>query len=141
MLRETGPILLSLSLEPKEAEECPRCLLPLPADRVAEEARRRSRRVIFGVASALVVADRTRGTGRFNLAQGALASFVVIGASLSTTYGGYLIRHFEYNASFLGPAAVGAVARQLLFAFFPATCHEAPSAPLPREELALNEAS
>lgn len=97
--------------------------------------------VIFGVVSALVVADRTRGTGRFNLAQGALASFVAIGASLSTTYGGYLIAHFGYNASFLGLAAVAVVACLLLFAFFPETRHEAPPASMSREELALNEAS
>jgi len=96
--------------------------------------------VIFGVVSALVVADRTRGTGRFNLAQGALASFVAIGASLSTTYGGYLIAHFGYNASFLGLAAVAVVAFLLLLVFFPETRHEAPPATsLPRKELALNE--
>ena len=77
--------------------------------------------VIFGVVSALVVADRTRGTGRFNLAQGALASFVAVGAALSTTYGGYLIGHFGYNASFLGLSGAGFVAFILLFAFFPET--------------------
>jgi hypothetical protein len=31
---------------------------------------------IFGVVSRLVVADRTRGTGRFNLVQGGLATVV-----------------------------------------------------------------
>jgi MFS family permease len=77
--------------------------------------------VVFGVVSALVVADRTRGTGRFNLAQGALASFVGIGAAVSTTYGGYLIQHFGYNASFLGLAAVGLLAFGVLFVLFPET--------------------
>ena len=77
--------------------------------------------VIFGVVSALVVADRTRGTGRFNLAQGALGSFVGIGASLSTTLGGLLIKRFGYNASFLGLAGVGLVAFIVLLAFFPET--------------------
>ena len=37
---------------------------------------------IFGVVAVLVIADRTRGTGRFNLAQGVLATAVGLGASL-----------------------------------------------------------
>ena len=74
--------------------------------------------VIFGVVSALVIADRTRGTGRFNLAQGALGTAVGIGAALSNTFGGLLIQHLSYNASFLGLAGVGALAfTVLLFAF------------------------
>jgi MFS family permease len=77
--------------------------------------------VIFGVVSVLVVADRTRGTGRFNLAQGALASFVGIGAALSTTYGGFLIQRFSYNASFLGLAGAGLLAFCMLLLFFPET--------------------
>jgi predicted MFS family arabinose efflux permease len=96
--------------------------------------------VIFGVVSALVVADRTRGTGRFNLAQGALASFVGIGAALSTTYGGFLIQRFNYNTSFLGLSAVGFIAFILLFAFFPETRIEANPTILHQERLAINEA-
>ncbi len=96
--------------------------------------------VIFGVVSALVVADRTHGTGRFNLAQGALASFVGIGAALSTTYGGYLIQHFSYNTSFLGLSAVGVIAFILLFAFFPETQIEKTPTILHQERLAINEA-
>jgi MFS family permease len=96
--------------------------------------------VIFGVVSALVVADRTRGTGRFNLAQGALASFVGVGAAFSTTYGGYLIEHFGYNASFLGLSAVGLIALALLFAFFPETGSDSNLTSLHKEKLAINEA-
>jgi MFS family permease len=77
--------------------------------------------VIFGVVSALVIADRTRGTGRFNLAQGALASSVGIGAALSTTYGGFLIQSFGFNSSFLGLAAIGLIAFFILLFFFPET--------------------
>lgn len=40
---------------------------------------------IFGVVSALVIADLSGGTGRFNLTLGALATAVGIGASLSQT--------------------------------------------------------
>jgi MFS family permease len=97
--------------------------------------------VIFGVVSALVVADRTRGTGRFNLAQGALAGFVGIGAAVSTTYGGYLIEHFGYDASFLGLSAVGLIALILLFALFPETQIERDPTILHEERLAINEAA
>jgi MFS family permease len=66
---------------------------------------------IFAVVAILVVADRTRDTGRFNLVQGALATAVGLGTALSTTFGGKLIQHFNYRISFL---ALGAIA---LFAF------------------------
>src|SRR6202012_2486953 len=56
---------------------------------------------IFGVVSILVIADRTRATGRFNLAQGTLATAVGFGAALSTSFGGKIIQHFSYSVSFL----------------------------------------
>ncbi len=76
---------------------------------------------IFGVVSILVVADLTRGTGRFNLAQGGLATALGIGASVSTTYAGVLVQHFSYNVSFLGLAAVAVFAWLLLFLAVPET--------------------
>lgn len=65
---------------------------------------------IFGVVSIMLVADRTRGTGRFNLIQGALATVVGIGAAFSTTLGGALIQHFSYRISFIGLAGVALLA-------------------------------
>ncbi len=67
---------------------------------------------IFGVVSILVVADRTRGTGRFNLTQGAVATAVALGAALSTTLGGSLMEHRGANVSFwvLGALALAAFA-------------------------------
>jgi MFS family permease len=76
---------------------------------------------IFGVVSILVVADRTEGTGRFNLMQGALATMVGIGAALSTTLGGALAERMSYRASFLGLAAIAATAVALLWAAVPET--------------------
>jgi MFS family permease len=69
---------------------------------------------IFVVVSILVIADLTRGTGRFNLAAGALATTVGIGAALSNTVGGQLIQHFGFNVSFLGLAVIAVFAVALL---------------------------
>lgn len=76
---------------------------------------------IFGIVSILVIKDRTQGTGRFNLAAGALATMVGIGAALSTTVGGTLIQHLGYQASFLGLAAIALMALALLWFTVPET--------------------
>lgn len=76
---------------------------------------------IFGVVSILVVKDRTHGTGRFNLAAGALATMVGIGAALSTTVGGVLIQRLGFRASFLGLAAIALGAVAVLAATIPET--------------------
>ncbi len=70
---------------------------------------------IFGVVSILVIADLTRGTGRFNVTQGAFAGAVGIGASLSTTVAGYIAQHVGCSASFLCLAGIAALAWILLF--------------------------
>ncbi len=79
---------------------------------------------IFVVVAILVVADRTRATGRFNLVQGSLATAVGLGAALSTTFGGKLIQHFSYRISFLSLGAVAAVAFLLLWTTIPETLPE-----------------
>jgi MFS family permease len=76
---------------------------------------------IFGVVSILVVADRTRATGRFNLVQGSLATAVGLGAALSTTVGGKLIQHFSYRISFLSLGGIAMLAFALLWAAIPET--------------------
>lgn len=76
---------------------------------------------IFGVVSILVIADLTRGTGRFNLAQGGLATAVGIGASVSNTYAGILVKHFGYHAGFIGLAVVAVGAWLLLWLRMPET--------------------
>src|SRR5260370_470547 len=45
---------------------------------------------VFGVLVPLTIADMTRGTGRFNLAQGIVGSGIGIGASMSTTLAGWM---------------------------------------------------
>jgi MFS family permease len=76
---------------------------------------------IFGVVSILVVADRTRATGRFNLVQGSLATAVGVGAALSTSFGGKLIQHYSYRISFLALGAIAAFAFVLLWLAVPET--------------------
>ena len=86
---------------------------------------------IFGVVAVLVVADRTRGTGRFNLLQGALATAIGLGAALSTTFGGKLVQHFSYRVSFLALGGVALCAFLLLLLAVPETLPERSGAPLP----------
>ncbi len=88
---------------------------------------------IFGVVSILLVADRMRGTGHFNFAQGALATCVGLGAALSTTLGGTLIHRFNYNVSFLGLAGVAALGFVLLLLAVPETLPTQPGSPEPAQ--------
>ena len=64
---------------------------------------------IFG-ALPLVIADIMRGTGRYNLAQGAIATMQGIGASLSGLAAGVIVDHFGYSATFLTLGAAALVA-------------------------------
>jgi MFS family permease len=69
---------------------------------------------IFGVVSILVIADRTEGTGRFNLLQGALATMVGLGAALSNLLGGKIVQYASFRSSFLALGSVAVVAFVLL---------------------------
>ena len=51
---------------------------------------------IFGVVSLLVIADR-RGSRRFNITLGAIATAVGIRAALSQTITGGFVHHFNFN--------------------------------------------
>jgi len=65
---------------------------------------------IFGALTPLVIADIMRGTGRYNLAQGAIATAQGIGASLSGLAAGEIVDHFGYSATFLALGAAASVA-------------------------------
>jgi hypothetical protein len=56
----------------------------------------------------IVAADLTRGTGRFILIQGLIATGEAIGASSSNLATGSVVQHFGYNAGFLALAAIAA---------------------------------
>jgi MFS family permease len=79
----------------------------------------------LGVMVPLMIADITRGTGRFNLAQGIVGTAVGIGASISPTLAGYLTDHFGSSAAFLGLAVIAAAAFTAVWALMPETRSEA----------------
>lgn len=65
---------------------------------------------IFGAITPLVLADLMRGTGRYNVAQGAVALVQGIGASTSGLVAGLIVDHFGYSAAFLEAAVAAGVA-------------------------------
>ena len=76
---------------------------------------------VLGVMTALIIADVTQGTGRFNLAQGIFGTLMGIGATLSPTLSGLIVHHFGYTAGFASLAAEGLVAVLVVAAFLPET--------------------
>jgi MFS family permease len=56
---------------------------------------------IYGAIFPVIVADLMRGTGRFNVAQGAIITAQGVGAALSTTLAGFIVVHAGYSAAFL----------------------------------------
>jgi predicted MFS family arabinose efflux permease len=76
---------------------------------------------VFGVMVPLIVADLTRGTGRFNVGQGIVGTTTGIGASLSTTFAGYTSDHFGSESAFLGLAAVAALGLAAVWLLLPET--------------------
>ncbi len=79
---------------------------------------------IFGAITPLVIADLMRGTGRYNLAQGAVATAQGVGASLSGLAAGLMVDHLGYSAAFLGLGAAACLALAALFFAMPETAPE-----------------
>jgi sugar phosphate permease len=76
---------------------------------------------VLGIIVPLTLADVSRGTGRFNFAQGLVGSATGIGAALSTTSAGYLADQFGMTTAFLGLAAAAVTGFLLLLAAMPET--------------------
>src|SRR5271156_1045922 len=76
---------------------------------------------IFGALTPLVIADIMRGTGRYNLAQGAIATVQGIGASLSGLAAGVIVDHFGYSAAFLAAGGAASVALAVFALWMPET--------------------
>jgi MFS family permease len=75
----------------------------------------------LGIMVPLMIADLTRGTGRFNLAQGVVGTAVGIGASISPTMAGYLTDHFGSSVAFLSLAAIAASSLAVVWTLMPET--------------------
>jgi MFS family permease len=76
---------------------------------------------VLGVLVPLISADVTRGTGRFNLAQGMIGTAVGIGASLSGVLTGYAADLFGTTVTFLMLAAAGSVGLSSVWVLMPET--------------------
>ena len=76
---------------------------------------------VLGVLVPLSLADISRGSGRFNLAQGIAASASGIGAAVSTSVAGVLATGFGSGTAFLGLAGTAAGAFVTLLVAMPET--------------------
>ncbi len=76
---------------------------------------------IFGVVSVLIVADLTRGTGRFNAAQGAIATAQGCGAFLSNYVGGIVAKHMGNDFTFYMLGGIAAAGFVFFLLFMPET--------------------
>jgi len=81
---------------------------------------------IFGALTPLVIADIMRGTGRYNLAQGAIATVQGVGASLSGLAAGVIVDHFGYSAAFLAAGGAALVALVIFALGMPETAERDP---------------
>jgi MFS family permease len=92
---------------------------------------------IFGALFPLVVADLTRGTGHFNVSQGAIATAAGLGGALSTAAAGLIVVAAGYSAAFLALAGVAGLGLVLFVTMMPETGPTAPphgagNRPVPR---------
>ena len=76
---------------------------------------------IFGAITPLVIADLMAGTGRYNLAQGAVATVQGIGASLSGLAAGVIVDRLGYAPAFLTFSGAACVALAAVFLGMPET--------------------
>jgi predicted MFS family arabinose efflux permease len=76
---------------------------------------------VFAVMVPLVIADLTRGTGRFNLGQGIVGTATGIGASLSATFAGYMTDRFGSASAFSGLTVVAVGGLAVLWFMMPET--------------------
>jgi MFS family permease len=76
---------------------------------------------IFGALFFIVVADLTKGSGRYNLALGATAAAWGLGAALSNSIAGFIVDWAGYSAAFLFLATVALAALALFWVAVPET--------------------
>jgi len=78
----------------------------------------------LGVLVPLVLADLTRNTGRFNLAQGIVGCAMGIGATISTTMAGFLADRFSTFTAFIGLGVAAGIGLLVIWLAMPETREE-----------------
>ncbi|HEY3916286.1 MAG TPA: MFS transporter [Stellaceae bacterium] len=76
---------------------------------------------VIGILTPLLICDVTRGSGRYNFAQGVAGTAQGIGGAVSTVAIGFLAQGFGYAAGFLALAAIGAAGLAVILCFLPET--------------------
>ena len=76
---------------------------------------------IYEALTPLLIADVMRGAGRYNLAQGAIATTQAVGASISALAAGATVDRFGYAAAFLFLAGAAGLAFLAFFTLMPET--------------------
>jgi MFS family permease len=89
---------------------------------------------IFGALFYIVIADLTKGTGHYNLAQGASSASWGLGAALSNGVAGFIANSFGYSAAFLFLAGCAVLALLVFWLGVPET-RDAKAARLPGKSI------
>ena len=76
---------------------------------------------IFGALFLIVIADLTKGSGRYNISQGAASTLMGVGVSLSTLITGSLVVLFSFQVAFLFLAVIAILAFFLYLFAMPET--------------------
>ncbi|MBV8613693.1 MAG: MFS transporter [Acetobacteraceae bacterium] len=83
---------------------------------------------VVGILVPVIVADCTKGTGRYNFSLGGVNTISGLGATASTTAIGFLAQSLGFTAAFFALAAVAAAGLATVWLKVPETVHEARSA-------------
>jgi MFS family permease len=76
---------------------------------------------IFGVVSIIMIADLSKGTGRFNLLQGCVYSAIGLAASVSSIIGGIVVKAAGYTVGFISLAGIAILGLIFFFLMVPET--------------------
>jgi MFS family permease len=77
---------------------------------------------VFAVMVPLTIADVSRNTGYFNLAQGVIGCAVGIGAAVSTTLFGHISGHLGSYAAFVAMSGIATAGLTMVWLAMPETC-------------------
>lgn len=88
---------------------------------------------IYGALIPVIVADLTRGTGRFNVSQGAIATAQGVGAAISATIAGLIIVNFSYAHAFMVLAGIAGLGFVLYLLLMPETANTSASQKVPTQ--------